>query len=474
MIIILFFIVLFLFKNSFNIYFFNDDFFFLRISKIENFYQFLNFFNPFRNFFYRPISTEVFYFLIHILKNNLFLSHLIVFIFYFIGLYFLNKIIYYLTKDKVLSILSTFLYAINSSHVFQLYYFATFQEIAMFVFLTTSFYFYLKKNSKLFYFFLIFALLSKETAILFIFFLIFFDFIKNKKINLKFYSVLSMIAFIFYLIYKPGLNSVSNLDYYKYNFNAKLFLNNSLWYLLWSIGFHNYLPDYFPSIFSKPIPKFYQIINQFSSIKVSLILLFIYIIIFFIYLIFFIIKNNSNKKKFYLSLIIYNIINFYIFLGPILFFVHKWMVRLTIPLIFIIYIQTYFLISFLRQKSYIFKAGSIFLIFIYIIFNFLNIRIHEEFSSYLLESKISKKIVFLIETNKNKILNYNCIFFKDENLSNKNPWQGSRKLKVTLSDQNFLNLYIPDKKIYVYYNFENINNNINQNQCFVINTKEIF
>lgn len=470
--IILFLFSLFFFKNAFNIYFINDDFFFLKISHISNIKQFINFFNPYRDFFYRPLSTEIFYFLIHNLKYNLFLSHLIVFIFYFIGIYFLNKIIFLITKNKILSYLTTFLYAISATHVFQLYYLGTFQEISAFTFLTLSFYMLLKKRDIFSYIFFILGLLSKENAIFFISFYILFSIIVKKEKNYKYFLNLIIFGVIFYFFYKSGITNVTQIDYYKLSLNIKLIVNNILWYLLWSIGFHNFLPDYFPSIFKPPINEFYKILNDFPIIKMSLILIILYWIIFISLVIFIIIKSNKKTKLNYLNIIFINLIFFLIFLGPILFFMHKWMVRLTIPLIFISFIQGYFLLLFLQNKSIILKFFSIFLITIYFIFNYLNTKIFEEFSLYNLESRFSKNTAIYIKNKKNEILNYNCIFFKDESFHKTNPWGGSKKLKITLSDQNFIKFYIPEKEIKVYYEFEKTEKNFKKN-CYQIKVIEI-
>src|SRR3989344_8152437 len=94
----LFALTAFLFRNAFTTYFFNDDFFFLKIARINSFHQFINFFSPVRQYSYKPISTEVFYFLIHLFNDNIFVAHLLGFLIYFIGIYYLYKIIFLLSK----------------------------------------------------------------------------------------------------------------------------------------------------------------------------------------------------------------------------------------------------------------------------------------------------------------------------------------------------------------------------------------
>jgi len=69
----------FLFRNAFTTYFFNDDFFFLKITRINSLGQFINFFSPIRQVSYKPVSQEIFYFLIHLMRENIFLAHLLEF-----------------------------------------------------------------------------------------------------------------------------------------------------------------------------------------------------------------------------------------------------------------------------------------------------------------------------------------------------------------------------------------------------------
>jgi len=181
--VLLFAFTTFLFKNAFSTYFLNDDFFFLKITRINSFSQFVNFFSPIRQYSYKPVSTEVFFFLIHLFKENVFIAHLLGFLIFFVGIYYLYKTILLLTKNKLLSRLTVALYAINFTHVFQLYYLGTMQEVALFTFIAISFYKLLSgKNIQAIVFFVL-ALLSKETAVLFVSFLILFKFFTDKKIE---------------------------------------------------------------------------------------------------------------------------------------------------------------------------------------------------------------------------------------------------------------------------------------------------
>lgn len=450
--ILLFTFTAFLFRNAFSTYFLNDDFFFLKITRINSLGQFINFFSPIRQYSYKPVSTEVFYFFIHFFEDNVFIAHLLGFFIYFIGIYYLYKIIFLLGKNKLFAFLATSFYTINFTHVFQLYYLGTFQEVFLFTFLVICFYKFLKgKNFQATIFFIL-ALLSKETAVLFVPFLIFFKFFVNKKIKWQDLLPYIVLGFIFTAIYQYSLKYVTLLDNYKISYEIKPVINNSIWYFLWSLGFPNFTSLYFTSILKPPIPEFYKMFSNFPEIKTFYLLLICYYSLFFISLISFFIKSKNRIKQF-----IYFIISlfayFFIFLGPILFFEHRWMVRLTIPLIFVTLFQTFFINKFIKSKNILKLTGYI-LITLYFVINILGTSIHESSSTFLLESRFTTSAKKYFSLHKKEILKHKYIYFVDKTKIIPMPWGGSEKLKVTFGDQNFIDHYFPNSELKAIYGFE--------------------
>lgn len=451
--ILLFAITTFLFRNAFTTYFFNDDFFFLKITRINSFSQFVNFFSPFRQYSYKPISTEVFYFFIHLFNENIFIAHLLGFFIYFIGVYYLFKIILHLSKNKLFSYLTTGFFAINFTHVFQLYYLGTFQEVFLFTFLAICFYkFLVGKNIQAIMFFVL-ALLSKETAVLFIPFLIIFKLFVNKKISWRKLLPYIILGLIFTLTYQYSLKYVTLLENYKIDLNPRLFINNLMWYLLWSLGLPNFTSLYFTSIFKPPIPEFYKMLSNFPEIKIFYLLLISYYVLFISTLVYFFIQQK-NKLKQFIHLIICLFAYFFIFLGPILFFQHRWMVRLTLPLIFIVFTQTYFITNFIKKGKFLKVLGFV-LITLYVYLNILGVSIHESSSTFLLESRFTSNAKKYFNQHKKEILKYQYIYFEDRTKIIPMPWGGSEKLKVTFGDQNFIDHYFPESKLKAIYGFEN-------------------
>jgi len=465
---LLFTVTAFLFKNAFSIYFFSDDFFFLKISRINSINQFLNFFSPFKDYFYRPLTTEAFYSFIHLLRENIFLSHSLVFIVYFVGLYYLYRIVFLLSKNKILSYLTTGFYAINFIHVFQLYFFGTFQEVAVFTFLAISFYYFLKEKSVVSLIFFIFACMSKEIATLFPIFLVLIGLINKKIFEKKRILLLYFfISVIFLLIYKIGISGVMTLDIYKIQLKPRLGINNLMWYSLWSLGFPNFMPDYFTSIFRKPIPEFWKVLKN-NEIKIYFLIIGVYLSSLLLSVIVFL-KNNKKKLLTIIFHLVILILAFVLFISPTLFIIHKWMVRLTLSLIFVIFIQAYLITDLIKSGKQMRLLGNI-LIIIYVLSNVLGIFVHESLSTFLLESHYTINAKKYFEKNQQEILKRSSIYFIDSTNIEYNPWGGSKKLKVTLSDQSFIDLYFPGANIKAIYSFEN---NIKPKNSFVVKSIDI-
>ena len=480
--VLIFFLILLFFLSVFKINFFQDDYFFLKISRVNSIIDFFKFYSPIREYSYKPLATETFYFILHVFKENIFIGKSIVFITFFIGLIFFYKIVLNLTKKELLARLTILIYGLSFIHVFQLYWFATFQEVAVFCFLSISFYSFLKNKSILSGLFFIFALFCKETAILYILFLGLFVFVFDKN-KLKKIAVHVVISFIFLLLYRYSLTFVTSLDNYKIVWNPKLLINNSVWYFLWGIGFPNFLPDYFRSIFSKPIVTFWEIL-KIPYTKVYLSLLFIYLIFLFIGFLSYVIariRQLAETKQSHMRLprpfgwrshpfgwrshpfgtrndimlILYLLANFFIFLGPILFFRHKWMIRLTMPFIFIAVIEALIIYYLLVNKNKWFNGLGVFLVIIYCIWNFFGVKVHEVSSTYLLENSIYLKTQAYFKKNKDEILKYDVIYLKDITHNLPAGWNGSEKLINSFANENFIDHFLPEKKIKVIFDFQN-------------------
>lgn len=453
----LFILITFLYRQAFTILYFQDDYVFLQVSRINSLSQFFNFFSLNKGYSYRPLAGEVFYFLINLFGKNPFISHLIVFGVYFIGLIYLYKIAKILTTNNFLSKIFIFLYAVHFTHVFQLYWLISFQEVLLFTALVGSFYYLIKDRLIPSLVFFIVGLLSKETALFFIPFTFFFKFLCSKKLKkITWKKLIPYIALgvVFYLLYKVSWSNLIKLDNYKINLNQpKTFINNILWHGLWAMGLPNFMPDVTRSIFFEFLPDFYKYLKIFD-IKAYFILLGLYWFSFITTLSIFLYKNNKEFVPI-IKYAILAIISFFIFLGPILFLPHRWMVRLMIPVVFLCLFQAYVFFIFYKNKP--FRIMAIILLIIYLSLNYLGIKVHESSSNYLFENKISINAKNYFTKNYAKLSQCKYIYFADSADILKNPWGGSKKLKNSLWGQFFLDYYFPNKKIQAIYSFESKN-----------------
>lgn len=443
------------FLRAFSIDFMLDDYFFLKVGRANSIGDFLHFFYPVKDYFYRPIPTETFYFLIHIFRENTVIAHTMMFILYFVGLVFLYKIILKILHERGLARLFIFLYAIHFTHVFQLYEIATAIEIFLFTFLVISFYYYLNRKIALSVVFFVLALLSKETAILFPLFLLLYYVFKGKKEGFRLRDIFWYVAtsVLFGLIYRFGVSEVvRNEPTYRIQKNPRLMVNNLMWYSFWSLGIPNFFPDYFASIFSPPIADFWkQLKNQTFiywawSYGAYFVLFIPTAIVGFVL---------ALKKKNGWAILLFSAISFLLFISPTLPILHKWMVRLTLPLIFVVLIQSYLLwLVYASGKLGRIVVGIILVLFF--IGNAFAIQLHQESGLFLLETRIVKNVRTYVAKHRKKIEQKGIIHFQDRDVTGVTitPWGGSKKLSTTLHGEDFADLFFPDKSIRVFYAYE--------------------
>jgi len=436
---ILFGIVLFFFFffGAFGIHFFSDDFKFLAASKQFNLFSF---FSPLRTTFYRPIPTELFYYFLQQLPHSIITGHICIFIIFLIGIFFLYKTLILITKNKDLAFFSSILYLFHFSHVYQLYWFATFQEVAQFTFLICSLYFILKKQFIISIGLFILALFSKEQALLFPFLAFMLYFMKYKNGDI-FFIIYFILDFIFIGIHLFVNSHMPILPEYVIHLTPKLIINNVLWYGLWSVGFPAMMSDYMRSILSLPFGTFWNYFTQ-PIFNIYFFGMLFYIISLIGSLCFILTTQVKERKR----LVIYIVVGtslFVFFLLPVLPIIHKWMVRLTIPLVFMSVIEGLILAILWKKK----KAQKlvISLLTLYLIWNYFGIKFHETISTYMLESSINKQAI-IVFGNVKRFENCNVLYIKDPKQMRVSSWEGSEKIALTFSGDSFLSYYFPGRK----------------------------
>jgi len=436
--------LLFFFK-SFGMHFFEDDFFFLSITKQ---FDLAHFFSIQRTTFYRPLSTEVFYFLVQHLPFPLLTGKILMFAVFLMGILFLYKTVLLITKNKILSSLTVILYSFHFSHVFQLYWFATFQEVLQFSLLSLSLYLLLKNRWGISLLCFIGALFSKEQTVLFPLFAFFLYYKQYKRIPLKALYFIALSGLFGLISFYVNTHSPQVAEY-AIQLKPKLMVNNYLWYFLWSLGFPSMLPDYMRSIFSIPIPKFWTFFEakEFGIYFFNQ-LLFLVLFIGACAAVFF---SSAKKEKEKIGrILLFVLVSFGLFLLPVLPIIHKWMVRLTIPLVFVSFFEAYIFAHLWKEKKLKWTVGVF--IGLYLLWNFFGVKIHEQSSTYIQETQIVQNADKLFSDKKYQDCNF--LYFKDPKDMGMSEWEGSKKLGLTFAGQSFLPFYFPNKKIEAVYEYQ--------------------
>lgn len=278
-----------------------DDFIHLYSSKAANLSEFLNFFNPFYHFpdifFYRPLTTQVYFFLNH----TLFGLNPLPFHLEGLALHAVNSILFYILIKKIwldekVAFISALFYSFSAAHFLSLYYISAFQETGRMFFILLSFLMFLKfqeLKKKLIYIFSLLAFsasfLSKETSLIMPLLFIPLQILTRKeqkvlvviKKNLKLIAPFLIIIFIYVAVRLAGFQSIFNEGSYNITFALPEVVQNLKWYIIWSFGLPEVLSSY-PSLkpasliqFSKDLPYgFLLILFSFFIVLISSILIY--------------------------------------------------------------------------------------------------------------------------------------------------------------------------------------------------------
>jgi len=297
------------------------------LSRQQNLFDAFNLFKkPILNFyFYRPFSTQLFWYLGQTLFGLFPLGyHIINFVFFSISIFLVYKLALLIFHSEKVALLSSFFYGYATSHFYRLFFLSQFQEISLAVFTFLTLIFFLKRSIWTPVFFLL-ALTTKETAVMIVPMMLITIFLitranKNYFI-LFFYCLIVLLIYFFGRVFFFGFTKGG---VYEFIFNPRLVINNLFWYGLWSLG----LPEAFVNVrfFKLPTilnPELFINFKFLGSLTLGFFGLFILSIFFPVITII----KKFDRKILYLP-------SFFIcFLLPVLFFpFHKFPYSLAVPL----------------------------------------------------------------------------------------------------------------------------------------------
>jgi len=430
-----------------------DDWFHLRLVQINSWQEFLNFFSFEKTeqsaAFYRPIPTQLFFFIFYKLfeLNSGF--------YFGFGLVLFGLIIWNLIKfleelkfEKKVIWVAALVYGVSASNFARINFVSAYQELFIGLLVLLGLRCYIKKNWW-FVILLVLALMSKETAIIFSGLMVLTDWKlkENPLKKIKYYWPILLIS-VLYLILRFGIFKTVEGESYIWDFGLKKALNTTMWYGIWSMGIPEFMVDYVGSGL-KVVSKFFSDFGIWAKIFLSEIgVLFLSILGLIIFKIKTIWKN--------LEKIVWGILFFGISLLPVIFLPwHKFSHALTLPLIGM---------AVILGEIYSLNKNKILKIFFLVAFLMLNLS-----SIYNLKQKhysvtrgeISRKVFEYFSQNYPEYPeNKSFVFVNDTNPEAK-AWGSSKQIAYALSSSDFFKVFYKNKNIKVYY--EDLDTNIPEN-----------
>lgn len=446
-----------LFKDSIFSYFSQDDFYHLRTIMDKNISDMPLFFITQQEgqTFYRPLSREIFNLLMYkTFGLNSLIFHLVNFFLILLIGYLVFVIIYRISKNKFLALLTFLIYLLSPIHSVELYYLSSVQQLLATIFLLISILSFLKCEQSVKYFFLsllfyILALFSHSMSVMFPVIIITIDIFLNRKNFFKKQNLIIIFAFIFIdLLYLTGSSIVNLPDQLPYepSFLPNKIANTFFWYSSWSFGLPEMLVDFIGPGF-RINPRLWQWYNQYLIIIIPIFILLISFLV--------AVALKIYRKMFADKLILLFGILFIISLSPFLIFpLHKFVYYLSFPIIWFSAILSYFLFSFWIEFNKLRLAPLLF-IFLFFCLSFQTIEINRLTHWSAKRAVAAEYLMNEIKT-KYPVVPKGAIFYikNDPNYPNitKEWGSSSKQAFYILSGSDALRLFYKDSKIVAYYN----------------------
>jgi len=431
-----------IFSPDFFNFFSSDDWFHLQISQIGNFRDFLGFFsfspNQYSAAFYRPLSTQVFFFVFQKLFGlNAWPYYLFVFLVFGFSLWLVYRLAKAIFKNEKQSLLALVFYSLSVTHFTRLYFLSAFQEILMTTFVLLAILSYLRKPSwktnLLTALFFVLALLSKETAIVLPLILVLIDWLKGR---FRFKRLIPLLVIILPYLYLRFFHfGQIGGDSYLWNFSLKKLFNTFFWYGLWSFGTPELLVDYVSGGL-KILPRFFSDFPFWSKIILTLVGFTLFS---------FTALSISHFKKINFKNIWFSLGIFIIALLPVLFLPwHKFTLELTLPMVGFSFLLAEICLT---KRSWLTTLFISLFIILNLSMNYLTYQRHYSVS----RSQIAKKVYqYFIHNYPQYPDDQYFEFINDQEVGNK-IWGMSKQVAFAVGDDNFFQVLYHNKNIKVFY-----------------------
>lgn len=429
-------LILLAFSPSLFIFFSADDWFHLRISRINSLWEFFNFFSFSRTAqsiaFYRPLPTQVFFFIFQkIFGLNPFPYHLFVLTSFSISLYLIYHLGTRLLNSKHKALTTTLIYGFSVSNFTHLYFLSAFQETVLVAFSLLCILAYIDKRISKSVLFFTLALLSKETAVVIPLVLFVIDW-SHRKVNPKKLLPFTLVL-IPYLYLRLFIFGLAVGDTYSWNFSLIKAVNTLIWYFLWALGSPEFLIDYIGSAF-RPIPRFFTDYPLWWPVILGLLVTSLIILVFLL------IKKVSKIDRQFIALCIL----FPVSLLPVLFLPqHKFALELGLPLIWFSLAVTWILPNN--------GIGPRLFIVSYLILNlsmnYLSLSRHYSIG----RAKISNRVFRYFRENFPKEPTNSYIEFINDSKAYTKEWGSSRQIANSTGGSELFRVLYDDPSYHVYF-----------------------
>jgi hypothetical protein len=449
-------IAFFMFLPSFSAFYTNDDFFQLKISQPQNISQFINFFNlknPGNGYnWYRPLSTQVTYFLNRMIFGlNPLPLRIFVFLLFVLLVFMVYELVKVLTFSGEIAALAAFFYAISVSHFGQLYYFGNQEIISAFFYLASVLlmFQYLQHASRIKYILCAFAFLaalaSKEIAVTLPFmyvFLYFFIRLRDKITRPDRVKIISLVPFFVilagYAYFRFFHYGFPAGDSYIFDFSPRLF-NTLSWYGLWSLGIPEMLVDFVgPGMRINP-----NLFRYWSQETVSVTLVFLALAVQLGYLLFKALKRKPRQSAQYL---LFSLVWFVFTLGPVLLLPwHKFSFYLTLPLV-----GAAAIIAVIIKNSGTGRTARLTLAGTFLLLSVLTLKLTVS-TNWITRGLVAAKTTdeYLQKTYP-RTGQLQTLVFYDNPEDKQLPWSPAGVLKNVLSDNNYFQVFWPGRLKAIY------------------------
>lgn len=462
-------VTLLLFRAVFSQFFSADDWFHLRIGHITSLQEFANFFafTPTEQAaaFYRPIPTQLFFFVLQrFFGLQAIWWYMVVFIIFLLCLYLLFAVVQRLASEKLAAV-TTVLYATSHSNSTRLYFLSAFQEIALVLWTLVCVYGFMKRTQPLWRWVSLvgfwFALLSKETAVVIPGLLLLLLLWEYSRANWSGWSMLVQrtiselwpyaVSLAIYLFLRLGVFGlqVAGHESYAVSFSPSQLANTLLWYSVWAMGAPETLNNYVAN---------FQILDRwwsdFPHLGQPIVMLVLASVVSCFSLGVIVVTRSMQswrssskvplKLQQDMQLLVFGVSWFLLTLLPVVFFPsHKFALELGLPLIG----SALFLAVLFRQSRMLGTVSCVCILAL----NVLSIELTANTHYSVLRSQTARRVYQLFSTQYPQLDSATIVHFTNDRTDLPSNWGVSKQISESLQGSEFFAVLYPEKSVLAEY-----------------------